>query len=158
MWGQLGWGRGGARVGSLCQACKSFWRMCAQLCAGTTGKSESLECLAETVGRSGDSGLIYSISREKELFPHTQCLSPISIVSLTSCFSPCSTTLYLAESQTSEGRGGGITHARGDASISTSAPISFSSMGRPLLVSGNYPPSPQGLPPRGPEGGRLLPG
>ncbi|KAF6345906.1 TNF receptor superfamily member 8 [Rhinolophus ferrumequinum] len=48
---------------------------------------------------------------------------------------PSSTTLYLAESQTSEGRGEGITHARGDASISTSAPISFSSMGRPLLVS-----------------------
>ncbi|XP_036112253.1 tumor necrosis factor receptor superfamily member 8 [Molossus molossus] len=42
-----------------------------------------------------------------------------------------------ADSQASEGRGGGATHARWDASISTSAPVSFSSSGRTILVSGS---------------------
>ncbi|KAM5322692.1 tumor necrosis factor receptor superfamily member 8 [Glossophaga mutica] len=42
-----------------------------------------------------------------------------------------------ADSQASKGRGGGATHAQEDASISTSAPISFPSTGRPLLVSGS---------------------
>ncbi|XP_059547209.1 tumor necrosis factor receptor superfamily member 8 [Myotis daubentonii] len=35
-----------------------------------------------------------------------------------------------------KGHGGGATHAREDASLSTSAPVSFSSAGRPILVSG----------------------
>ncbi|XP_023491530.2 tumor necrosis factor receptor superfamily member 8 isoform X1 [Equus caballus] len=47
-----------------------------------------------------------------------------------------SSTPSLADPQTSMGRGGGITHAWGDASILTSAPISFSSTGKPMLVSG----------------------
>ncbi|XP_058408908.1 tumor necrosis factor receptor superfamily member 8 isoform X2 [Diceros bicornis minor] len=47
-----------------------------------------------------------------------------------------SSTPSLADPQTSQGHGGGITHARGDASILTSAPISFSSTGKPMLVSG----------------------
>lgn len=63
------------------------------------------------------------------------------IITLTSGFSPGSSTPSLADPQTSMGRGGGITHAWGDASILTSAPISFSSTGKPMLVSGNdYPP------------------
>ncbi|XP_019495248.1 PREDICTED: tumor necrosis factor receptor superfamily member 8 [Hipposideros armiger] len=47
---------------------------------------------------------------------------------------PSSTAL--TDSETRKGHGEGVTHALGDASISTSAPISFSSMGRPILVSG----------------------
>ncbi|XP_036781341.2 tumor necrosis factor receptor superfamily member 8 [Manis pentadactyla] len=51
---------------------------------------------------------------------------------------PTSTSPFLtspAGSQTSQGHGGGITHAWGD-TILTSAPISFSSTGKPILVSG----------------------
>ncbi|XP_054576995.1 tumor necrosis factor receptor superfamily member 8 [Eptesicus fuscus] len=40
------------------------------------------------------------------------------------------------DSQAGKGHGGGATHAQEDASLSTSAPISFSSAGRPILVSG----------------------
>ncbi|XP_070109349.1 tumor necrosis factor receptor superfamily member 8 isoform X3 [Equus caballus] len=50
-----------------------------------------------------------------------------------------SSTPSLADPQTSMGRGGGITHAWGDASILTSAPISFSSTGKPMLVSDSRP-------------------
>ncbi|XP_045715121.1 tumor necrosis factor receptor superfamily member 8 [Phyllostomus hastatus] len=42
-----------------------------------------------------------------------------------------------ADSQASQGLGGGATHAREDASISTSAPVSFPSTGRPIQVSGS---------------------
>ncbi|XP_054435616.1 tumor necrosis factor receptor superfamily member 8 [Pteronotus mesoamericanus] len=42
-----------------------------------------------------------------------------------------------ADSQASKGHGAGATQAQGDASVSTTAPISFSSTGRPILVSGS---------------------
>ncbi|XP_072831469.1 tumor necrosis factor receptor superfamily member 8 isoform X2 [Vicugna pacos] len=44
--------------------------------------------------------------------------------------------ISLADSLTGREHGGGVTHAWGDASMSTSAPISFSSTGKPTLVSG----------------------
>ncbi|XP_057587119.1 tumor necrosis factor receptor superfamily member 8 [Hippopotamus amphibius kiboko] len=50
--------------------------------------------------------------------------------------SPTPSLISLADSLTGKERGSGITHARGHASISTSAPISFSSTGKPTLVSG----------------------
>ncbi|XP_031319941.2 tumor necrosis factor receptor superfamily member 8 [Camelus dromedarius] len=44
--------------------------------------------------------------------------------------------ISLVDSLTGREHGGGVTHAWGDASMSTSAPISFSSTGKPTLVSG----------------------
>nr|XP_025867657.1 tumor necrosis factor receptor superfamily member 8 [Vulpes vulpes] len=52
---------------------------------------------------------------------------------------PTSTTASLVptvDPQPSKERGGPITHAWGDPSISTSTPVSFSSTGKPVLVSG----------------------
>ncbi|ELK27990.1 Tumor necrosis factor receptor superfamily member 8 [Myotis davidii] len=49
-----------------------------------------------------------------------------------------------------KGHGGGATHAREDASLSTSAPVSFSSAGRPILVSGGGHPA-SALPPLCPQ-------
>ena len=64
----------------------------------------------------------------------------ISIVHLTSGLSLCSPTpslVSLADSLTGKEHGGGVTHAWEDIPVSTSAPISFSSTGKPALVSGN---------------------
>ncbi|XP_024410701.3 tumor necrosis factor receptor superfamily member 8 [Desmodus rotundus] len=51
--------------------------------------------------------------------------------------STSSSQISPADSQASKGHGGGATQAWGDAPISTSVPISFSSTGRPILVSGS---------------------
>ena len=64
----------------------------------------------------------------------------ISAVHLTSGLSLCSPTpslVSLADSLTGKEHGGGVTHAWEDTPGSTSAPISFSSTGKPALVSGN---------------------
>lgn len=77
--------------------------------------------------------------------------SPRCVLSLTSGFSACSTSasqVSWPDSQAGEGHGGGATHAQEDTSLSTSAPISFSSAERPILVSGNDHPQEAGLPSR----------
>nr|XP_058920641.1 tumor necrosis factor receptor superfamily member 8 [Kogia breviceps] len=50
--------------------------------------------------------------------------------------SPTPSPISLADSLTGKEHGGDVTHVRGRASISTSTPISFSSTGKPTLVSG----------------------
>ncbi|CAI9179416.1 unnamed protein product [Rangifer tarandus platyrhynchus] len=50
--------------------------------------------------------------------------------------SPTPSLVSLADSLTGKEHGGGVTHAWEDIPISTSAPISFSSTGKPALVSG----------------------
>eukprot|EP00069_Balaena_mysticetus_P020239 bmy_12767T0 len=49
---------------------------------------------------------------------------------------PTPSLISLADSLTGKEHGGDVTHVRGRASISTSTPISFSSTGKPTLVSG----------------------
>ena len=85
------------------------------------------------------------------------CPLSISIVSLTSGFSPGSATaspVSAADPQGSKEHGGGNTHTWGDTFTSTSSPISFSSTGKPILVSGNdYPPERRVCLPGGQEEG-----
>ena len=64
----------------------------------------------------------------------------ISVICLTSGLSLCSPTpslVSLADSLTGKEHEAGVTHAWEDTLVSTSAPISFSSTGKPALVSGN---------------------
>lgn len=126
---------GGVQAGALCQAPESLWRTCAQLCAGT--KTESLE--VQPLPGDGIWG--------KGSIPE-QAPSSGRILSLTSGFSARSTGASRI-SLAGKGHGGGATHAREDTSPSTSAPVSFSSARRPILVSGNDHPQ---------EGRAFLPG
>ena len=81
-----------------------------------------------------------SIFKAAAHFFMSQTSVSISAVHLTSGLSLCSPTpslVSLADSLTGKEHGGGVTHAWEDTPGSTSAPISFSSTGKPALVSGN---------------------
>lgn len=122
---------GGVQAGALCQAPKSLWRTCAQLCAGTRpGSLEVQPLLSDDLWGKG---------------------------SITSGFSALSTSASLT-SLAGEGHGGGATHAWEDAPLSTSAPVSFSSAGRPILLSGNDHPQMAGPSSRADGRRGLLPG